>query len=158
MIAAFGDRAGANRQRVRSPHRCLAVALVFGVAACTGTGPVPPDTSPVGVPTPDVSPVVVPTQPPSSSGSPTACATGFLEGRLTQDDRWGVALQDETGSVRKIVWPWGFAARRSIGGLVLVDANGRVVARTGDLLSVGGSELEPGGTWIACDDIRQRDG
>lgn len=153
MIAEFSKRAGAKPRCVRSPHRCLAVTLVLGVLACTGRS----DASPV-VPTPDVSPIEVPTQPPSSPESPTACATGSLEGRLSQDERWGVALQDETGLVWKIVWPWGFAARRSIGGLVLVDGNGRVVARTGDLLSVGGSGLEPGRTWIACGDIRKHDG
>lgn len=157
MIGARGDLAKAASRRFQTLCRCLAVTLVVGVAACTA-GQVSPEVSPIAVPTPDVSPIAVPTQPPSPSGSPTGCMTSHLEGRLTQDDRWGIALQDEAGLAWKIIWPWGYFAQRSIGGLALVDVSGRVVARTGDLLSVGGSEFGRSGTWIACGDLRHLDG
>ncbi len=56
------------------------------------------------------------------------------EGVLTLQD--GCLRLGEDGSV--IIWPPGFAPRADSAAIEVLDAEGRVVARTGTLLTIGG--------------------
>jgi hypothetical protein len=73
-----------------------------------------------------------------------------ITGRLVADARWGIALQDATGFVHEVIWPYGYAARRDGGRLVLLDAAGRVVAGVGDTVTMGGGERGSNRAWLAC--------
>ena len=121
-------------------HAVAAAAVALGVAACS-----------IGaVPTPDPAAIAVPTQAPQPSGSPAACMASLLEGRLVADERWGLALIDADGTVRKVIWPYGYSARRDVAHTALLDPTGAVVAVTGQGLQIGGGEIGSDGAWLAC--------
>lgn len=103
----------------------------------------------------DPSLVAVPTQAPEPQpvGTPGACPSALIEGRLVPDERWGMALEDTDGLIRKVIWPHGYAARREGSQLALLDASGSVVAYEGDFVGIGGGETGGGGDWLACGGI-----
>lgn len=129
---------------------------ISGMRASLG-GSLEPSASPSPSPsrsTADPSLVAVPTQKPQPAGTPRGCWTAVIEGTLVADERWGLALREARGgSVIRVLWPYGFAARRAGGGLVLLDASGSVVAHEGDRVSLGGGEAGAD-TWLACAGIR----
>jgi hypothetical protein len=121
-----------------------AVVMALALAACS-----------IGaVPTPDPAVIAVPTQPPQPSGTPAACMASSIDGRLVADERWGVALVDGNGTIRKVIWPNGYSARRDIAHVALLDPAGAVVAVTGQDLHIEGGETGSDGTWLACGAIR----
>ena len=123
---------------------CRFIALVFAVAACA------PAVTPGPKATPG--PVVIRTQEqPDASAS---CAPGHIEGNLTASELWGLALIDSGGRQIEVIWPYGFAGRPSIGDAVLVKDTDLVVARTGDVLEVGGA-FGADGVWQACGEIHR---
>jgi hypothetical protein len=67
-----------------------------------------------------------------------------------------MSVRDSSGVVHKTLWPFGFSARGTSGGVVLVNGDGAVVAREGDSVQFGGGEMDNAGTWLACSDIRFR--
>ena len=91
--------------------------------------------------------VPIPTQSPPAD--PTRCMAALLQGQLTADARWGIALRTPDGQVRQVVWPNGYSGAAANGTVILRDTEGRDVARTGDWVEVAGGELEDG-AWIAC--------
>ena len=99
--------------------------------------------------------IAVSTQPAEVGlSTPGACPASLLEGTVRPHDEWGVALVDGDGVARDVLWPSGYAARRDGSTVVLVDGRFKTVAREGDLLRVGGGELDGEGSWLACGDIR----
>ncbi|MEO8469353.1 MAG: hypothetical protein ABI573_06760 [Chloroflexota bacterium] len=66
----------------------------------------------------------------------------------------GLALIDSSGKQIEVIWPNGFAGSPSIGGSLLVRNTDVVIARTGDMLEVGG-QFGPDGVWLACGDVRR---
>jgi hypothetical protein len=72
----------------------------------------------------------------------------LIEGDLTEDTRWGLALTEPTGNVREIVWPAGYSGRHG-NPVQLIDDRGQVVASLGDHLELGGGENGQH-VWIAC--------
>lgn len=76
-------------------------------------------------------------------------------GTLVSDDQWGLALLGPDGTVRKVLWPYGFSARQAATGRVLLDASGEVVLAEGNLVELGGGEIDAGRAWIACQQIRR---
>jgi hypothetical protein len=78
----------------------------------------------------------------------------LIEGDLVADPRWGIALRDSTGTIRKVTWPFGYSARPG-DPPELLDARGQAVARVGDRVGIGGGEDAPD-TWIACPGQVQR--
>jgi len=96
-------------------------------------------------------------QAPVPAGTPAACPEALIEGTLVADERWGMALAGTDGLRRKVLWPHGYTARREAGGLVLYDVGGSVVAREGDVVSIGGGETGSDGPWLACGDITAMD-
>jgi hypothetical protein len=107
----------------------------------------------------DPSLVAVPTQAPEPQPvrTPAACPSALIEGRLVGDEHWGMALEDTGGLTRKILWPPGYTTQRDASGLVLYDAGGSVVAREGDVVSIGGGETGSDDPWLACGDITAMD-
>ena len=93
--------------------------------------------------------VPVPTQEPQPPGTPQACMAALIAGTLVADVRWGIALDDPAGFVREVVWPSGYAARDD-GRLLLLNEAGRVVAREGDQVTIGGGEIGSDGAWLGC--------
>lgn len=73
-----------------------------------------------------------------------------IEGVLKTDLVRGLGLENRrrfTG----VVWPHGYSARRDADGLVsLLDREGRVLAREGDTVAMGGSHRDDGVIY-ACD-------
>jgi len=51
--------------------------------------------------------------------------------------------------VVKIVWPFGYSAVPDGGQIALLDETGRVLARTGDYVSIGGGDM-PDGSYNGC--------
>jgi hypothetical protein len=124
--------------------RALLILAVVGllVAAC-GAEPAPSAT-------PDpVQGVALLTQPPP--GPNFACQDALAGGTLAADPRSGLGLRTESG-VMPVSWPFGFAAARADGVLVLIDDAGRALAREGDPLSVPGG-MGANGLWFACPPI-----
>ena len=76
------------------------------------------------------------------------CETALLTGALVEDPRSGLGVEDVTGTVTPVTWPFGYSARLDLGGIALVDADGAVVAHVGDSIEVAGGL----GTdfWAAC--------
>jgi len=104
-------------------------------------------------PTIDPSLVAVPTQDPELAGSPGPCRLGLTGGTLVSDERWGLAIENRDGSLQKVLWPHGYAARREASRLALIDGNGSVVAYEGDLVRMGGGLSGTDDAWGACGDI-----
>ena len=76
----------------------------------------------------------------------------LLQGTLVRDFRSGVGLRDDRGFVWQVTWPFGYSARVLGGRFEVVDARGVVTAHEGDLVGVGGGELEQG-MWTGCGGI-----
>ena len=107
---------------------CVLMALLMGTA-CSG------------------SLIPVPTQAPAAPGA--FCEQALAAGRLVADPRWGIALDDPAGFVRKVIWPYGYVARRDA-RLVLLDGASQVVAGEGDEVTIGGGESGSNGPWRMC--------
>lgn len=111
------------------------IALVFAVAGCA-PGVTPGPTSTPGA-------VVIRTQEqPDTSAS---CAPGHIEGNLAASELWGLALTDPRLTQIGVIWPYGYAGAPSIGWALLVKDTDVVIARTGDMLEIGGAFGADGG-------------
>lgn len=98
--------------------------------------------------------IPVPTQEPILPFEQQACPAALLQGMLVADPRWGMAVADRfEGRVKKVLWPYGWAARSEGGRRVLLNEARQVVGGEGDLIQFGGGEM-PAGEWLACSDIR----
>lgn len=98
--------------------------------------------------------ISVPTQPPTSVGTPSPCPGAITAGKLVAHTVWGIALDDRyTGSVRKVLWPYGFAARDDGDRRLLLNGAGDIVAREGESIQLDGGDLGGDATWLACGDI-----
>lgn len=118
-------------------RRAVAVVVVMWFVAACGTGSQP-----------SAELLAVATQDGPLGGS--ECPQAAIEGTLATSARWllGVA-GGPAGSVRGVLWPPGFAARRDDGRLVLLDEAHQLVAREGDRVRVGGEDGSDG-VWLAC--------
>ena len=58
-----------------------------------------------------------------------------ISGTLVADPVYGLGLQQPDGSVRGVMWPFRWSARREADGIVLVNRAGEVVARQGHPVS-----------------------
>ena len=96
--------------------------------------------------------IVLRTLAPEPPGTPQACMAALITGTLVRNPTSGVALRDEQGLVRQVVWRYGYGARDNGGRLVVLDASGAVVAHEGDRVSIGGGEIDNKGTWSGCGD------
>lgn len=121
----------------------LAVVAAVSLVACGGAGP----TGSAGP-----APIALRTQQPVGSETPPGCPAALIEGVLVADAESGVALRDTEGLIEIVIWPHGYSGR--VGDPVaVVDADGIVVARVGDRVRIGGGEIGPDRSWMACGGI-----
>jgi hypothetical protein len=84
-----------------------------------------------------------------TAAAPTdACMDALIGGRLVRHPGSGLGIASSDGQVTAVEWPFGYTAGSAAGRIALVDERGRVVAREGDEIQVGGGF----GTqlWHAC--------
>jgi hypothetical protein len=116
--------------------RILRLALLaVAVAGCAGP-------SPSGL-------IPVPTSAPAPLFGPMACPAALLEGELVADDEFGFVVAHADGFSSAVTWPHGFVARDSP-RRELLDDSGRVVAREGDFVALGGGETGQGPGFVVC--------
>jgi hypothetical protein len=77
-----------------------------------------------------------------------ACLAALLGGTLAEHPQSGLGVTSADGQATAVEWPFGYTARNDMGSLLLVDERGRVVAREGDEVSVGGGFGNQ--FWHAC--------
>jgi hypothetical protein len=120
-------------------RNCLSLALVLALAAVGCGG----------------SPVTVLTNDPDVQGG---CYLGFVTGELVTDQTYGTAILEE-GSIQgvpkvlsnPVKWPSGYTGRQSGSQVEVLDKAGRVVARTGTHVRIGGGyEGDHPRYWLAC--------
>ena len=111
------------------------VRCAIALTACAG--PSPADLIPV------------PTSAPAPLLGPIACPAGLLEGELVADDEFGFVVAHADGFSSAVTWPHGFVARDAP-RRELLDGSGRVVAREGDLVALGGGEGSAGPGFVVC--------
>ncbi len=77
-----------------------------------------------------------------------------IEGRLQADGGRRLLIHGTrgpfAGPTRPVLWPAGYVEQPADGGLTLFDAEGRPVAREGDLVVIGGHLTGGSDTWSAC--------
>lgn len=122
-------------------HRAWAVAVLITVAACSPFVSEADSTA-----SPDAETVILLT----GDLEPVGCPAAVVEGELIPHVSAGSAIM--VGDiVRRIRWPSGYSGRLAGDEVEILDQAGRVVARTGTHVRLGGGEIEPG-IWLACPD------
>lgn len=122
----------------RARRSLSALALAAVAAVCAGCGPVEPLLAPDGVRLLLVDPE------PGTVG----CPANVIEGDLVPASAAGVAIE-AAGEHLPIRWPTGYSGRRDGGTVLILDAAGEVVARTGTHINLNGGTVERG-VWLAC--------
>ena len=85
-----------------------------------------------------------------TAAAPTeACDAALTGGRLVSSRESGLALQSPGQANLEVTWPFGYRAGGFVGSLELQDETGRILAREGDFIEVGGG-LGGDGRWVAC--------
>jgi hypothetical protein len=116
--------------------RILRLVLV-ALAAVSCAGPPPADL------------IAVPTSASTGIFGPTACPAALLEGELIADDEFGFVVTHRDGFSSPVTWPHGYVARDA-SRRELLDDSGRVVAREGDFVALGGGETGAGPGFVVC--------
>lgn len=119
--------------------RLLAGSLLIVVAAC----------SPAASATPT---------PPSATAQafglrtaavdPQACMDALMGGKLAEHAQSGLGITSADGTQSAVEWPFRYSARVEFGRVILLDETGKVVAREGDEITVGGGFGNQ--FWHAC--------
>jgi len=85
--------------------------------------------------------------------SPDSCPMARTEGVLVRNTQSGVGFQDADGLVWEVIWPAEYTAREEVGGLVVLDGAGTVIAHEGDRVEIGGAAVGSA-TWLGCGGMR----
>jgi hypothetical protein len=110
------------------------VVCAIALAACAG--PAPDDL------------IAVPTSAPLPLFGPLACNDALLEGELVADAEFGFVVAHR-GGPSPVTWPHGYVARDAL-RRELLDDSGRVVAREGDTVALGGGYGDASPGFIVC--------
>ena len=82
--------------------------------------------------------------------APAAACDGLLTGgQLVRSQESGLGLQVPGEAITPVTWPFGYRASGIIGSVELLDETGRVLAREGEFVEVGGG-LHGDGSFLAC--------
>ena len=82
-----------------------------------------------------------------------ACMMALMSGTLARHPETGLGIADPDGTVQPVEWPFGYSARTEVSQTVLLDETGKVVAREGDQVEIGGG-LGNGDLWHACGGVQ----
>ena len=87
-----------------------------------------------------------------TAGAPgTLCPLALGGGRLAEDPMSGIGVEGADATTLGVMWPYGWTGWRDGAEVLLVDPNGGVVARTGDLMRFAGAHND--GFFYACTEI-----
>jgi hypothetical protein len=75
----------------------------------------------------------------------------LIAGQLVAGAGAGVDLKQADGSVMGLIWPDGYSFSSGTARSVM-NTQGRVIAKVGDTVELGGGESGPGGPWKVCPD------
>ena len=121
------------------------VVLTVAVAACAGTAsraptpaPTPPLATPVGERFAIRTPVV----------EPQACMEALMSGTLTRNPQSGRGIMSADRRPTAVEWPFGYSATIASNRVSLFDKAGKLVAREGDEITIGGGFGNL--LWYAC--------
>lgn len=81
-----------------------------------------------------------------------ACMAALAAGTLALNPESGLGLEAAQKPL-PVVWPFGFSARVEQGRAVLVDPFGKVLARAGDEIEIGGGFSANDAFFTACGDV-----
>jgi hypothetical protein len=84
----------------------------------------------------------------TAAQQPQACMDALLGGRLTKSVASGLSVTSADGASTPVEWPFRYSAVEVAGRVQLLDETGRVVAREGDEINVGGGFGN--NVWHAC--------
>ena len=76
------------------------------------------------------------------------CMDALLGGTLARHPQTGLGVTSADGQSTAVEWPFGYTSRQEGTKLALLDETGKVVAREGDQISVGGGFGND--LWHAC--------
>lgn len=96
--------------------------------------------------------IAVPTHEPTGLFGPSGCPAALLEGELVADDEFGFVVAHADGFASPVTWPHGYVARDAE-RRELLDGSGRVIAREGDHVALGGGEGTAGPGFVVCGDF-----
>lgn len=99
--------------------------------------------------------VVVPSSwtrvPIDTAGSPPgACLLMGATGTLSPNSISGIGITSPEGARREVRWPYAWSGWRDAGGVILLDAQGSVVAREGAAVALDGNPMANGGFSAQC--------
>ncbi|HUG30039.1 MAG TPA: hypothetical protein VMQ65_05970 [Candidatus Limnocylindria bacterium] len=86
---------------------------------------------------------------------PSTCPSAPVEGTLIEDPETGLGLLERSGRQIHVIWPPGYTAGPSIGGTNLFRAPGMLLARSGEILRIGGLVAAGDGRLRACGEIEK---
>jgi hypothetical protein len=81
--------------------------------------------------------------------SALSCPNALLSGVLVEQAGELVVQPESGGRLEHLQWPLGYAVRRDGNRLAIADPEGAIVARTDDIIRLGGGE-SVAGTWQVC--------
>jgi hypothetical protein len=77
-----------------------------------------------------------------------ACMDALAGGTLAANNASGLGITSAEGEQMAVEWPFGYTARNNLGRIELLDETGKVVAKVGDEITVGGGFGNQ--FWHAC--------
>jgi len=128
----------------------LAFLVIAAVAAgCSGAAGPSPSPTVAPSPTPNAAAFAIRT----AAAPPQACMDALISGRLVQHPASGLGIGIAGSPALPVEWPFNWSARVEAGRVVLLDDTGKIAAREGDEVQMGGGQgALPGlnAIWFTC--------
>jgi hypothetical protein len=132
------------------PRRLPALLIVaMAVVACSTAGAPSPSPTVAPSPTPDAAAFAIRT----AAAPPQACMEALISGKLIQHPASGLGIGLIGSPALPVEWPFNWSARVEAGRVVLLDETGKIAAREGDEVQMGGGQgALPGlnAIWFTC--------
>jgi hypothetical protein len=131
------------------------LAIVLGACSSAAAPSASPGGTPSAAPAATASPVATgaATEAPlfpirAAAIPPQACMDALMGGKLARVPASGLGVATVDGGAIAVEWPFHYTAREVEGRIVLIDETGKIVAREGDEITVGGGMGN--GIWYSC--------
>ena len=119
-----------------------AASLAIALAGCGASG------APATTPTPGPVATTLEFTIRTPANEPQACMDALMGGTIVRTPASGLGLQSAGAPVTAVEWPFGYTAAEANGRVSLLDETGKVVAREGDEITIGGGMGNL--VWYAC--------